>query len=327
MPETTAAAVIFMTFAALTIALVLSVWRHQDRMIPRQVRVAALAVAGIAALVAPVVYGSTSARLLCGQSPLFESAGSLPGGGLMAPQILAQSRAASTPQFEVASIKPANPSAPLPGRMGASVNTTPGQLSTPSATLKELVEGAYALENYQVTGGPGWIGSARFEVQAKAAGAATREQLLFMLRPLLAERFKLAFHRESKELPAYALAVAKGGPKFKKFRAGAEPAPLGVSRLGRNIDMAWLAKYLTRFGSDMPVIDKTGLTGNYDLNLDMQKIISAAAEGEAGGQPPSIGSIFQATVDAIEALGLKLERTKAAVELLVIDHAERPSQN
>ena len=302
MLETAAGFVLSMLLAGLPIARVVLAWRHRDRMIPRRERLAAIAVAGIVALIPPLA------------------------GVLITPQTLAQSSAASTPQFEVASVKPANPSAPPPGRMGASMKTTPGQLSTPSATLRELVEGAYSLENYQVTGGPGWIGSARFEVQAKAAGAATREQLLLMLRPLLAERFKLAFHRETKELPVYALVVAKGGPKFKRFQSGVEPAPLGVNRLGRNVDMAWLAKYLTRFGSDMPVIDKTGLTGNYDLDLDMDKIM-AAAGADAGGQPPSIGGMFQATVDSIGALGLRLERTKAAVELLVIDHVERPSQN
>ena len=150
-----------------------------------------------------------------------------------------------------------------------------------------------------MTGGSGWIDSTRFDVQAKPASAATREQLLLMLRPLLADRFKLAFHRETKELPVYALVVAKGGPKFQKPKPWPESAPRPVNHLGYNVDMAWLAKYLTRFGSDMPVIDKTGLAGNYDLDLDMEKI-SAGAGADAGGTPPSIGSVFQATVDAIE---------------------------
>ena len=288
---------------------------------------AALTVAGMAALVAPVVVGIVNGRVVRAQSQPFLPWASLPSGGLMAPQILAQSRAASTPQFEVASIKLANPTAPRPGRMGAHIYTSPVQLSALNATLKELVEGAYALENDQVTGGSGWIDSTRFDVQAKPASAATREQLLLMLRPLLADRFKLAFHRETKELPVYALVVAKGGPKFQKPKPWPESAPRPVNHLGYNVDMAWLAKYLTRFGSDMPVIDKTGLAGNYDLDLDMEKI-SAGAATDAGGTPPSIGSVFQATVNAIEdQLGLKLVRTKAAVEVFVIDQAERPSQN
>jgi len=291
------------------------------------VKKTALTVAGMSVLVAPVVVGMIRGRVVRAQSQPFVPWDSLPGRGLMAPQILAQSRAVSAPQFEVASIKLANTSAPRPGRMGAHIDTSPGQLSARNATLKELVEGAYALENYQVTEGPGWIDSARFDVQAKPAGASTREQLLSMLRPLLADRFKLAFHRETKELPVYALVVAKGGPKFQKPKPWPESAPRPVNHLGYNVDMAWLAKYLTRFGSDMPVIDKTGLAGNYDLDLDMEKI-SAGAAADTGGTPPSIGSVFQATVNAIEdQLGLKLVRTKAAVEVFVIDHAERPSQN
>jgi uncharacterized protein (TIGR03435 family) len=139
----------------------------------------------------------------------------------------------------------------------------------------------------------------------------------------LAERFKLAFHRETKELPVYALVVAKGGPKLDRSQGPKSTLDL----LGHNVDMAWLAKYLTHFGSDMPVIDKTGLTGNYDLDLDIQKI-TAEAVADAGGKPPSIENMFQATVDAMEdQRGLKLVRTKAPIEMLVIDHAERPSAN
>ena len=208
--------------------------------------------------------------------------------------------------------------------MGAIIDTSPGKLITRSATFKELVAAAYALENYQVAGGPGWIDSTRFEVQAKSAGPANREQLLLMLRPLLADRFKLAFHRETKELPVYALVVTKGA-KLKRYQ-GAEGAPLGTNRLGRNVTMAWWASYLTRFGSDMPVIDKTGLAGSYDLDLDMQKILEAAAT-DAGGNAPSVGSMFQATADAMGNLGLQLVRMKAPVEVLVIDHAEKPTEN
>ena len=243
----------------------------------------------------------------------------------MAPQLLLQSKAASTPQFEVASVKLASPSAPRPGRltrMEAIIGTSPGLLSARSATLKEIIEGAYTVDNYQVIGGPEWVDSARFEVQGKPAGPASRQQLLLMLRPLLAERFRLTFHRDTKDLPVYALVVANGA-KLKRYE-GAEGAPLGVNRLGRNVSMADFAKYLTRLGNDLPVIDKTGLKGNYDLDLDMNKI--AAAGADSG--PPSISSVFQATVDAMEEqTGLKLARTKAPVEVLVIDHAERPSGN
>ena len=229
--------------------------------------------------------------------------------------------AQSAPQFEVASIKAANPAALQPGRMGARVSTSPGMLSARGATLRDLIENAYGVDNYQITGGAEWIGAVRFDVQAKGAG--DREQLLAMLRTLLADRFRLAFHRETKQLTVYALVVAKGGPKFKKYQASDE-APKALNRFGRNIDMAWLARYLTRFGADMPVIDKTGLVGNYDIDLDMRKIMQAAG---ADSGAPSIGSVFQATANALEELGLRLSPTKAPMEVLVIDHAERPRGN
>jgi uncharacterized protein (TIGR03435 family) len=206
--------------------------------------------------------------------------------------------------------------------MGAHIYTSPGLLSTRSATLKDLIEAAYSLENYQVTRGPEWIDTARFDVQAKPSAAASREQLLSMLRPLLADRFKLSFHRETREMAVYALVVGKGGPKFKRSQPG-PPAP-AVNRLGHHTDMASFARYLTGFGSDMPVIDGTGLTGNYDLDLGMEKIMAAAG---ADSRNPSIGDVFNATVDAIETIGLRLVRTKAPIEVVVIDHAERPSQN
>ena len=96
-----------------------------------------------------------------------------------------------------------------------------------------------------------------------------------MLQPLLGERFRLAFHLGTKEVLVYALVVAKGA-KLKKYEC-AEGAPLGVNRLGRNMSMADFAKYLTRLGSESPVIDKTGVEGNYDLDLDMRKVMAAAA--------------------------------------------------
>jgi uncharacterized protein (TIGR03435 family) len=138
---------------------------------------------------------------------------------LQAPVTDGQTPAAG-PQFEVASIKAANPTAPRPGRLGAvPVVTSSGRLTARNAKLTELIKGAYAVEDYQVSGGPAWIDSARFDVEAKVGDRADRDQLLLMLRALLADRFKLALHRETKELAVYALVVAKGGPKFHALNA------------------------------------------------------------------------------------------------------------
>jgi uncharacterized protein (TIGR03435 family) len=236
------------------------------------------------------------------------------------------------PRFEVASIKASNPSAPHPGRLGAvQVVTSPGRLTARNAKLTELIKGAYALEDYQVSGGPGWIDSARFDVEAKSTDSTNRGRLLLMLRTLLAERFKLATHRETKELAIYALVVAKNGPKFHALKADEAPCWPGCAGTPgktdhlRQKDLPSLATFLTRLGSDRPVIDKTGLTGYFELELDMSKIMETA---QSGGGPPTNEGMFEAAVSAIQdELGLKLAPTKGPVEILVIDHAEKPSEN
>jgi len=231
--------------------------------------------------------------------------------------------------FEVAAIKLAEPFVARPGRLGSvNVVITPGRLVARNATLKDLIRDAYSLDDYQVFGGPTWVSSTRFDVEARAVGTPSREQLLMMLQRVLRERFKLATHRDSKELSVYALVLDKGGPKFYSLEAAeracypkcAEPAPL--NRL-RQRDVPSLARYLTRLGADRPVIDKTGLTGTFKIELDMQRIMAAAIEG---GGPPSNENIYRASVDAVQdELGLTLKATKSQVDVLVIDHVEKPT--
>jgi uncharacterized protein (TIGR03435 family) len=255
---------------------------------------------------------------------------SIAGMALLPLILIAQSSPVPILQFDAASIKPA--SVPEPGRaakamgMAARIDATPGRLSVQTATLQDLIDAAYGIEGYQVSGGPAWVNSVRFAVEAKSAESANREQLLLMLRPLLTDRFQLSFHRETRQLAVYALVVAKNGPKFQRVKTGTESARTKTNRLGRNVDLAWFARFLTRFGSDKPVIDKTGLTGNFDLDLDMDKILMPAAEA-AGGNPSS-EAVFEGMVNALnDQLGLKLVSTKAPIEVFVIDHAERPSGN
>jgi uncharacterized protein (TIGR03435 family) len=238
-----------------------------------------------------------------------------------------------SPQFEVASIKPSNPAEPRPGRLGSvSVGTSPGRLTVRNAYLKELIKGAYGLEDYQVSGGPDWIASARFDVEAKSADSANRARLLLMLQALLVERFKLASHHEKKELAVYAITVAKNGPKFQRLtasQASCWPActdsPAKTNTM-RQRDLPSLATFLTRLGSDRPVIDQTGLVGSFALEVDMSPIFEEAA---AGGAAPTNGiQLFEGLANAIQdKLGLKLAPTKASVETLVVDHAEKPSGN
>jgi uncharacterized protein (TIGR03435 family) len=235
-------------------------------------------------------------------------------------------------QFEVASIKPSNPSAPRPGRLGAvPIVTNPGKLTTRNATLKDLIKAAYGLEDYQVSGDPAWIASARFDIEAKSVAIATRDQLLQMLQPLLAERFKLAGHRETKQLAIYTLVLANKGPKFQPLKAseascwpGCAGAPAKTNHM-RQKDLPSLARFLTRLSPDRPVVDKTGLQGYFALELDMSQIVEDAASAAAA---PTNASMFDATVIAIqEQLGLKLVPTKAPIEIFVIDRAEKPSEN
>lgn len=234
-----------------------------------------------------------------------------------------------SPAFEVASIKLADAFAARPGRLGSvNVTMTPGRLIAPNASLKDLVRNAYSLDDYQVFGGPTWISAARFTIEAKAAGNAGRDQLLLMLQTLLAERFKLAAHHESRVLAIHALVLDQNGPKFRPLDAAEqecypmcrEPAP--VNRL-RQRDLPSLARYLTRLGADKPVIDRTGLTGAFKIELDMQQIMAAAIEGDG---PPTNENIYRATVDAVQdELGLTLASTRSPVDVLVIDHVERPA--
>src|SRR5262245_61363859 len=169
------------------------------------------------------------------------------GSAFVASSLLSQSQfqppSASTPRFEVASIKPAAPDA-RPGRVayavnGARINTNPGLLSIRSISLKDFIAAAYGLEAYQIYGGPAWVDSDQFEITAKSTSPATREQLLLMLRALLSDRFRLEFHVATKEIPAYALTVAQSG-KLQRVRPGEESKP---SLFAASPDMPALARY------------------------------------------------------------------------------------
>jgi len=212
--------------------------------------------------------------------------------------------------------------------MTISAVTTPGRLTMRNASLKDLIKAAWSLEDYQVTAGPPWMASTRFDVEGKSADGAGRERLLVMLRGLLSERFRLEVHRETKEMAVYSMVVAKGGPKFRSLKpeeVGCWPACPGakgtVNHL-RQKDLPSLARFLTRLGSDRPVIDKTGLAGSFDIDVD----ISNALEG--GDGPPTNLGMFEAIAGGLErALGLRLVPARAPVEVLVVDRVEPPTGN
>jgi uncharacterized protein (TIGR03435 family) len=236
----------------------------------------------------------------------------LPGILLAQPQTAAVDR----PAFEVASIKPHLPG---PGPMRVTSSAENGRINYVNMTLKGCIRAAYGLRPYQISGGPAWFASERYDIVAKAAGRATEEQMMPMLQALLADRFKLAVHHESKELPIYVLVVAKNGPKIHEVKDNGDGAEIDSDDehpiTARNVSMTQLAGILSRGSqTDRPVFDQTGLKGVFNFALRF-------ATDDASGDTPDIFSALQ------EQLGLKLVPSRGPVEIFVIDHVEKPSVN
>jgi uncharacterized protein (TIGR03435 family) len=225
------------------------------------------------------------------------------------------------PAFDAASVKPnVNHEANGEGRPRSSVSATPGNLLVRNSSLSEYIQWAYNVKGYQVSGPP-WIESERYDVAAKAAGAAPETQLRLMLQTLLKERFKLAFHRETKELQGYALLVAKGGHKLRESTTGGEPSmkPIRAAFTGERVSMDYLANLLMS-PMRMPVVDRTGLAGRYDFTIDLGPYLQPAMSPEDMQAAMSEGLQQQ--------LGLRLEARKLPIEILVVDHADKtPLEN
>jgi len=220
--------------------------------------------------------------------------------------------AAQVSSFEVASVKPVNP---LAGPHVVSLIINHGRLNIEAAELRQIVGLAYAVQRIRVLGGPGWADSDQFDIAAKAESAdATRDEIRSMLQTLLAERFKLVLHSETKEIPAYSLVLAKSGSKLKVAapdRKSGMAHAVGPSGEQRTVFEASPLKVLVNMLANTlgsPVVDKTGLDGLYDYTFEW----------------PDAGSSLFASVDE---LGLKLEAKKEFVEVLVMDRAEHPSAN
>jgi uncharacterized protein (TIGR03435 family) len=232
----------------------------------------------------------------------------------------------STRAFEVASVK----AHPDPPRI-IGVKTTGARLIADAETVRGLVMWAYNVKNYQVSGPSAQspVGDTFFDVVAKAEGEATptKDEFRTMLQNLLADRFKLKVHRELREMPVYALVVGKNGPKLKPSAPDAAPGGR-IQLVGRNYEytvplatMDDIVDGVANSFLDRPVVDRTGLTGTYNLKLTY----TPNTRGNRTPDPdaPDL-SIFTAVQ---EQLGLKLESQKASIEILVIDHVEKPSDN
>jgi uncharacterized protein (TIGR03435 family) len=261
-----------------------------------------------------------------------------------------QSATAPGPAFEVASIKP-NKS----GERAGGMRLLPGgRFEVVNMPLAQLIRTAYQLEDFQLSGGPGWLNSDHYDIVARAQDNPSPPQTMVMVRTLLEERFKLVTHRVTRDLPVYALVIARNdgalGPRFRKAvieecppRAGAVgsaagavpdfrnppcglvlfgPGPSGRGATGRTIPIAEFVKRLAPIVS-RPIIDRTKLDGRFDLDLDFTPDLPPPADS-IGNQPSAdIGpSIFTALQ---EQLGLRLESTRGAVEVLVVDSVEKPT--
>jgi uncharacterized protein (TIGR03435 family) len=237
--------------------------------------------------------------------------------------------------FEVATIKPMDPNSL--GRYIRMQSTN--RFYAKGFTLQALVAAAYSLTPRAISGGAAWTDADRYDILASTPGDVqpNLDEQMSMLRKLLADRFQLTFHREPKELPVYALTLAKGGPKLKESTAPAGELPYlintiypeekgGVHALlpARNATMAQFTAMLQRGVLDRMVLDNTGLSGKYDFELEW-----TPDDNQFGGQlprsaEPTKPNLFTALQ---EQLGLKLEATKGVVAALVIERAERPSEN
>jgi uncharacterized protein (TIGR03435 family) len=301
-------------------------------------------------------------------------------------QASAQNAAVAAPvmEYEVATIKPYKPGAGEgPGVIRVGINNAPDGFIASGATLQMLVTQAYGIQNFQIIGAPDWFNNDRFEIDAKMESSVAdalakmsqddRTQMRQkMLQALLADRFKLTIHRESKELPAYTLTIGKNGSKLMEAKppdpqasapagsgGGGRSGPGGPGRGGpgrggvsmnggpggmtMNADsapMTALVRILSQFLRG-PVIDKTGLTGNYVMSLKFMPEnfgggggpgFAAPPPGGApgGANPPDpavepVGPTLEVAVQ--EQLGLKLDKAKGPVEIIVIDHVQKASDN
>ncbi len=246
-----------------------------------------------------------------------------------APPSRAQEQTANAPakEFEVASIKPS-----APGGGGVRMQISPGgRLNASGVTTKMLIAQAYNVKDFQISGGSSWINSERYDLVAKADGEVAMGQLRPLIQKLLADRFQLVIHRDTKELPVYALVVGKSGPKFKESASNSPGPQIRMGRGvidGQSMGMDMLAGQLARsLGRD--VVDRTGLTGKYEIKLEFTPEEGAGrgpGDGPEAAPPPDAAgpSLFTALQ---EHLGLKLESSKGPVEIIVIDRVEKPTEN
>ncbi len=224
---------------------------------------------------------------------------------------------AQPPAFEVASIKPDNS-----GNGRVTETTGPGRVTAVNINTGSLIQQAFGIKGFQISGAPGWVTSDQFDVTATTGTSKDLSDIELepYFESLLAERFHLKYHRETKEMQVYALGVGKTGAKLTAHE-GAGDGSINISNGAAGTAMKCTNQSMKAFAGmlgrrlDRMIIDNTGLAGGYDLTLEW------APNPSPDSTQPSLFTALQ------EQLGLKLESTKAPVEIIVIDNIERPSEN
>lgn len=282
---------------------------------------------------------SSGARLagVCAKRVLFVALLSVGAAGWgqappEAAQPLKPMAADANPTFEVATIKPGDPSA-----FGNRFDLRGHNFSATNFSVDDLLVFVYGVQVSQIVGGPGWFEKDKFNIVAvpDAEGHPSLDQFKEMARKLLADRFSLALHHETREMPAFVLTVAKNGPKLTENMSAKDGpgslnlrfARVGTMLAARNEAMAEFCSVLQEVILERPVVNKTGLAGRFDFRItfaaDGTKIAAMPLPPAASSDEASAPSLFT----VIQDLGLKLDAVKTAVDVLVIDRATKPSEN
>ena len=234
--------------------------------------------------------------------------------------------------FDVASVKPT-----APDERGGIVHQPPGGQSYEAigAPLRTIMTVAYTVTDRQISGGPEWIDSERWNIEAKADRRGTSDELHAALARLLEDRFQLKIRHETRELPVYILTVDKKGPKMPVHDAAdLLHEPIGGDGrgglTGQNVTMNYFAFFLSRM-MDLNVVDRTNLSEHYDVNFHFVRDFGRGpGDGKGpgdGGPPPVLPDGPDIYTALREQLGLQLQKGKGPVDYLVIEHVERPSAN
>jgi uncharacterized protein (TIGR03435 family) len=245
----------------------------------------------------------------------------------------ARMAADANPAFEVATIRPSDPA-----RREQIITLRGAEVITTNVTVHDLINLAYWLHPKQLTGGPPWTESDKFDMTGKpdAPGQPNVDQMKIMIQKLLADRFQLKYHLEKRDLSAYAVRITKAGAKIIKSQDDPKGLPgfyfgrtaAGTTLTFRNSPMSQVTAVLQNF-LDQPVVDQSGLSEKYDFTLTFT--LDSAQAARLNGLPAPAADNPDAAPDVFTAfqqqLGLKLESTKAPVDVMVIDKVEKPSEN